>query len=134
MRLALALVLLVGLAAPASADSCQKSLDYIMRNLSGELPQPGAAYQILLQTCLQTLLLSNVKDAYILKDGGIAAVARNPGVFATAQTLAAFCRKFPRATLRIVTPREARRGLTTGRAVLMASDASQSCKKIVGDE
>jgi hypothetical protein len=118
----------------AYAESCTRSLDYILNDLAGQLPQPGMAYQSLLNVCLKTLDLNNVKDAYVLRDGGIAVLPKNNSLIATTGTLADFCRKNPRATLRFITPREARKGLTTGLVVLMSSQDADPCQKILGQQ
>jgi hypothetical protein len=133
MRRLAAILLVVVCARAAHAQSCGKSLDYILNDLPGTLPQPAQAYQDLLPICLQALALGNVRDAYILRDGGIAVVPKKFDVLATAETLAAFCRKFPRRILRFITRREARRGLATGVVVLMSSAAGESCEKILGE-
>jgi hypothetical protein len=130
---AAAILLTVGLVRPAAADNCAKSLDYLMNDLAGELPQGAEAYRNLLQTCVQTLAIDNVQDAYILRDGGIAVIPKQSSVLATAQTLAAFCRRFPRRTLRFITPGERRKGLTTGLVVLMSSTNTEPCSRIVGE-
>ena len=131
----LAALLLVFFAGNAAhADSCSRSLDYILNDLAGELPEPGTAYQSLLNVCLKTLDLNNVKDAYVLKDGGIAVLPKSNSLIATAGTLADFCRQNPRATLRFITPREARKGLTTGLVVLMSSQDADPCQKILGQQ
>ena|ERR1700742_3794904 len=131
----LAALLLVFFAGNAAhADSCARSLDYILNDLAGELPEPGTAYQSLLNVCLKTLDLNNVKDAYVLKDGGIAVLAKNNSLIATAGTLSDFCQQNPRATLRFITPREARKGLTTGLVVLMSSQDADPCQKIMGQQ
>ena len=117
----------------ARADSCNKSLDYILNDFAGELPRPAIAYQGLLKVCLQTLTIANVKDAYVLRDGGIAVIPKNDSIFATASMLSEFCRKFPRGTLRFITRREVRRGFTTGLIVLMSSANTSSCRKIWGE-
>ena len=76
--------------------------------------------------------IENVRDAYLLRDGGIAIVPKKAGVMATAQTLSAFCRKFPRASVRFVTPGEQRRGLAPGLVVLISSTGGQSCPDLLG--
>ena len=87
------------------------------------------AYRNLLKVCLQTSTMANVKESYILRDGGIAVISKDDSVFATATTLADFCRTFPRSTLRFITREEVREGLTTGLVVLMSSASSDLCKK-----
>jgi hypothetical protein len=129
-RLAMAALLVACACHPAAAENCTRSLDYILSDLAGPLPLPASSYQALARTCLETLKLGNVKDAYVLRDGGIAVLPRDAGVLATANTLAQFCRSFPDDKLRFITRREARHGLTTGLVVAMASDAAGSCAKI----
>ena len=120
------------LAAPAAAEDCSKSRDYLLQGLAGELAAPAASYQTLFKVCLETLRLANVKDAYVLRDGGIAIVAKRNALFATAETLAQFCDRFPTKTARFVTPRELKRRLTVGTVVTMSSTGSPSCRKIKG--
>jgi hypothetical protein len=134
MKTLLAVLLIVSFGQAAHADSCAKSRDYILNNLAGDLPRPSASYQDLFQVCLQTLRLGNVRDAYLLKDGGIAIIAKKTSISATAETLADFCRKFPRKTLRIISTRDTQRGLTTGLVVLMRSTDLTSCQKIIGGQ
>lgn len=117
----------------ARAGSCTESLDYILNDLSGELPLPATTYRHLLDVCLQTSTIANVREAYLLRDGGIAVNPNSDFVFATAKTLADFCRQFPRGTLRIITRQEARRGLTPGLVVLMSSIRSETCQEIRGE-
>jgi hypothetical protein len=131
----LAALLLVFFAGNAAhAESCTRSLDYILNDLVGDLPEPGQAYQGLFRVCLQTLELNNVDDAYVLKDGGIAVLPKDNSLIATASTLSAFCRQNPRATLRFITPREKSKGLTTGLVVLMSSQDADPCQKILGTQ
>jgi hypothetical protein len=131
--LLVAVLLIVGSGQTAhAADGCTKSLDYILNNLAGELPRPGTAYQKQFQVCTQTRSIANIRDAYLLKDGGIAVIARDKSVFATAATLADFCRQFPHNTLHFISGREVRKGLTTGLIVMMESNSSTSCEKIMG--
>ena len=131
LRMAVILLLMVCVQ-PAKAASCDNSLDYILNDIAGDLPEPGSAYRDLLKTCLQTLTIENVRDAYILRDGGIAVLPKKSSVLATAQTLAEFCRRFPRGTLRFITPGESRHGLTPGLVVLMSSTSAEPCEKIQG--
>ena len=130
--LPIAVLLVLGLAQAAYADGCAKSLDYILNGLAGELPRPAAAYQRQFRVCTQTRSIANIRDAYLLKDGGIAVIARDNSVFATAAALADFCRQFPHNTLHFINRREARAGLTTGLIVMMESNSSTSCEKIMG--
>lgn len=116
----------------ASADTCERSRDYLLGGLAGELPQSAQSYQQLFNICIATADIGNVKDAYILKDGGIAAVAKNDSVGATASTLSEFCRRFPRATLRFISRKERARATTVGKVVSLSSGGITSCRKIMG--
>ena len=95
---ALSMVAALLLPSPARAESCSRSRDYIFANSSGELPQKPKVYQDLFKNCLDTLLMSNVKDAFILKGGAIAVIPKDDGVTATTTTLAQFCGRFAEAT------------------------------------
>jgi hypothetical protein len=126
-------VALASLAAPAAAsDNCARSRDYLLGGLAGDLPQGPQAYKQLFTTCLAAAELANVKDAYILKDGAIGAVARNESVGATAATLSSFCQRFPRATLRFISQKEMARAVTIARTISISSGISTSCRKIQG--
>jgi hypothetical protein len=134
MKLLLIVLLAVSFGQAARADNCAKSLDYILNDFAGELQKPSAAYRLLLDVCNRTLPMANVREAYLLRDGGIAVIPKNYSVFATASTLAEFCRKFPNNTLRFVSRKEARHGLTTGLVVTLSSAGSTSCQKITGEK
>ena len=56
----------------ARAENCGKSREYLLGNLGGDLTLPPKAYDDLFKICMATAAMANVKDAYILKDGGIA--------------------------------------------------------------
>lgn len=134
---ALMLMIVAGasLAEPAAAsDSCARSRDYLLGGLAGELPQGPQAYKQLFSTCIATADLANVKDAFILKDGGIGAVAKNDSIGATAATLSDFCQRFPRATLRFISQKELSRAVTIARTVALSSGGITSCRKIRGLE
>ena len=131
MKCLVAASLIVCAAGPACADGCARSLDYILNDLAGELPRPAATYRGLFDVCAETLAIANVRDAYLMKDGGIAILPKKNSVFATANTMAAFCRKFPHNTPHFITRRESQHGLTTGLVVMMRSNSSDSCQKIV---
>jgi hypothetical protein len=127
---ALALVLLAG--QPAQAESCSRSRDHLLAGRAGELLQPPQAYQNLFKTCLATLQMSNVRDAFVLRDGGIAVIPKQDGVAATAATLSAFCDAYPRATLRFLSRKDLAQGTSVGRLVQMSSTAATPCRKIKG--
>lgn len=74
--------------------------------------------------------MSNVREAYVLKYGGIAVVPKRNSITATTETLARFCDAFPRSTLRFVTNREMRHGLTVGLVVMLPRAGSASCREI----
>ena len=126
-------VLLLGLAATqVQAESCTRSREYILTDNAGELPRQPASYQTLFKVCLDTLMLPNVRDAFILKDGGIAVVPRIDEVGATASTLAQFCTRYPQGTLRFITRGELPMTANIGRAVQISSGGATSCRKITG--
>jgi hypothetical protein len=129
-----AAALIIGLyAVEARADSCGKSRDYILANASQELPRSPQLYQKLYKSCLQTLQMSNVKDAFVLKSGAIAVLPRNDSVPATAGTLAQFCTQFPRQTLRFITRRELRIANNVALIVQLGTSQSTPCQKITGN-
>ncbi|WP_424629914.1 hypothetical protein [Bradyrhizobium sp. SYSU BS000235] len=117
----------------AHAESCSKSRDYLLGSLGGDLLLPPQAYQSLFKTCLATTSMSNVKDAYILKDGGIAVIPKQDGIAATAATLSAFCDAYPTGTLRFLTRKDLATTPTVSRIIQMSSTASTPCKKIKGN-
>jgi hypothetical protein len=133
MRTMLA-ALLLGLAGTAAqAESCTRSREYILADSSGDLQQQPSAYQQLFKICLDTLMMSNVRDAFILKDGGIAVVPQIDDIKTTTGTLAQFCQRYPGATLRFITRGEMPMVASMGRAVEISSGSATSCRKITGD-
>lgn len=128
---ALCLLLCAG---TAQAESCNRSLDYILGGSAGDLPQGPDSYRSLLMVCMRTLDLPNVKDAFVLKDGGIAVLPKDFSVVATASVLAQFCEANPRRTLRFLNKKEARTGLTTGLVVSLSSSGQPSCREIRGEQ
>jgi len=131
-RMAIVLLLLTAGATAAQAENCGKSREYLLGSLAGELPMPAQSYDALFKTCMAASAMSNVKDAYMLKDGGIAVVPKQDSVSATAATLAQFCNAFPRATLRFINRREMALSKSTLAIVRMSSGSATSCKKIKG--
>ncbi|KAA0075459.1 hypothetical protein CIW50_13850 [Tardiphaga sp. P9-11] len=93
---------------------------------------PPQAYEGLFKVCTATVAMPNVKDAYILKDGGIAVIPKQDTIPATAATLSRFCDANPRATLRFISRKELLLIKSTSSVVQMSSDAATSCKKIKG--
>ena len=118
--------------AAQAGENCARSRDYLLGGLAGELPQAPQSYKQLFSICTAAGDLSNVKDAFILKDGGIGVVAKNEGVAATAMTLSNFCQRFPRATLRFITAKDLARAKTIAQTVTISSGAATSCRKIQG--
>jgi hypothetical protein len=132
MKKFLALLITLGLAGPALAESCSKSREYILDGLAGDLLEPATRYQELFKICAQTLTLGNVKDAYLLKDGGIAILPARNTMVATAETLSQFCQLFPQSVVRFLTSSGQSRALTIGYVVMMSSRGVTTCKEIRG--
>ena len=130
--LAAAALLACSATGAAAADGCAKSRDYILEGMAGDLTKSSLTYQQLFKTCIETLTMPNVKDAYILKAGLIAIDPQRNTVMATASTLAQFCRRFPRGTLHFVPAKEARKAANTAVAVRMSSTRATPCEKIMG--
>lgn len=122
-------------ATTAHAESCSRSTQYLIENGSNDLAQDGARpaqiYKSLSTICDETLLMANVKDAFILKTGAIAVIPKREGIGVTAATLAEFCTRFPKQTLRFVTRKELATTANIGRAVQLDSSTATPCQKIV---
>jgi hypothetical protein len=132
-RLGLAAILLLALAGwPAHADNCDKSRAYLLGGLGGELMRPPKEYDDLFKRCVATVAMPNVKDAYVLKDGGIAVIPKQDTVAATAAILSQFCEAYPRATLHFLTQRERAADKSIADIVRISSTSSTSCEKIKG--
>lgn len=114
------------------ADSCDKSRSYLLDGSGGDLSLPPKEYADLFKRCLTTAAMTNVKDAYILKDGGIAVIPKQDTVAATAATLSQFCGAYPRATLHFLTRRERADDKSMADIVRVSSTTSTSCLKIKG--
>lgn len=132
MRIALIAIFLALAAGSARADNCGKSRDYLFANLNGDLTLPPKAYEDLFKICMAAAAMSNVKDAYILKDGGIAVIAKQDSVAATAATLSQFCDDYPKATLHFLTRKELLQIKSVMSVVKIPSTSSTSCQKIKG--
>lgn len=113
------------------ADSCGKSRDFILASAL-DLARPSRSYQELHKHCLETLQMPNVKDAFVLTAGAIAVLPRNDSVAATAGTLAQFCMRFPKQTLRFIGRREARLAKDVAQVVRLGTSQSTPCQKITG--
>jgi hypothetical protein len=126
------LVVAAAFPAAAATEGCIRSRDVLLGGLAGELPQPPQSYKQLFGTCMTVGDMANIKDAYVLKDGGIGVVAKNQTVAATATTLSEFCQRFPRATFRFISQAELQRAVTVARIVGISSGTSTSCRRIRG--
>ena len=127
-----AAIALVLAACPALADNCERSRSYLLGALGGELKLPPKEYDALFRICLVTAAMTNVKDAYMLKDGGIAVIPKQDTVAATAATLSQFCEAYPRATLHFLTKRERTDDKSVAEIIRIPSTSSTSCQKIKG--
>jgi hypothetical protein len=111
---------LAGNAAWADSENCLRSREYLLGSLSGDLLLPPQAYNDLFKICNAAATMSNVRDAYILRDGGIAVVPKQDSIAATAATLSQFCDTYPRATLRFLTRKEMLLSKSIARAINFA--------------
>ena len=132
MRRLAILFLLLTASTAAQAENCSKSREYLLGSMAGELPMPAQSYETVFKTCMAASAMSNVKDAFMLKDGGIAVVPKQDSISATAATLSQFCNAYPRATLRFITRKEQALSKSTLAIVRMSSGSATSCKKIKG--
>jgi hypothetical protein len=135
MRRLVAIAVLLALgsgAARAENDNCRRSREYLLGSLSGDTTLPPQAYNDLFKICTATVALPNIRDAYILKDGGIAVVAKQDSIPATAATLSQFCDAYPHAVLRFLTRKEMLQAKSVVSIVQMSSTSSTPCKKIKG--
>ena len=123
---------LAGNAARADSENCRRSREYLLGSLSGDLMLPPQGYNDLFKICVAAAAMSNVRDAYILKDGGIAVVPKQDGIAATATTLSQFCDTYPQATLRFLTRKEMLLAKSVVSVVQMSSGSSTPCKRIKG--
>jgi hypothetical protein len=123
---------LAGNTAWADSENCLRSREYLLGSLSGDLLLPPQAYNDLFKICNAAAAMSNVRDAYILRDGGIAVVPKQDSIPATAATLSQFCDTYPRATLRFLTRKEMLLSKSIVNVVQMSSGSATPCKKIKG--
>lgn len=114
----------------AAADTCSNSREYLLN--SGNLEKPAKTYDVLFKTCVVASAMSNVKEAYVLKDGGLGVLPKQDTIPATAGTLSQFCNAYPRATLHFFTKRERALMKSMGSIVRISSTSSTSCQKIKG--
>ena len=104
----------------------------MLGGMAGDLTMPVASYTNLFKVCSATALMPNVKDAYFLKDGGIAVTPKRDTIGATAATLSRFCESNPRATLRFLTKRDLKLSRSILDIVKISSTSATSCKKLKG--
>jgi hypothetical protein len=76
--------------------------------------------------------MTNVRDAFILKDGGVAVIPKQNSITATAATLSEFCRAYPRSILHFLTRGEVAQIKSIANAVAVSSKSSTSCQTITG--
>jgi hypothetical protein len=131
-RLALIALLLALAANNARAENCGRSREYLLGNLPGELALPPKAYDDLFKTCMAAATMANVKDAYILRDGGIAVIPKQDNVAATAATLSQFCDSYPKSTLHFLTRKEMLQVKYIVNVIRISSTSSTPCQKIKG--
>ncbi|MEA2918876.1 MAG: hypothetical protein QOJ15_10957 [Bradyrhizobium sp.] len=131
-RLALIALLLALAANNARAENCGRSREYLLGNLGGELALPTKAYDDLFRTCMAAATMANVKDAYILRDGGIAVIPKQDNVTATAATLSQFCDSYPKSTLHFLTRKEMLQVKSIVNVIRISSTSSTPCQKIKG--
>jgi hypothetical protein len=131
-QLALIATLLTLAVNGASAENCGRSREYLLGDLGGDLVLPPKAYDDLFKVCMAAATMANVKDAYILKDGGIAVIPKQDSLPATAATLSQFCDIYPRATLHFLTRKELLDIKSIVSVIKISSTSSTSCQKIKG--
>ena len=119
-------------AARAESENCRKSHEYLLGTPGGDLTLTPQAYNDLFKICVVTATMPNVKDAYILRDGGIAVIPKQDSISATAATLAKFCDAYPHAVLRFITRKEKLSIRSVAGVAQMSSTSSTPCKKIKG--
>jgi hypothetical protein len=131
-RIVLIAVFLALAVGHARAESCGKSREYLLGNLGGDLAMSPQAYENLFKICMATVAMANVKDAYILRDGGIAVIPKQDTVAATAATLSQFCDAYPKATLHFLTAKELLQVKSIVNVIKISSTSSTPCQKIKG--
>jgi hypothetical protein len=119
-------------AAQADSENCRKSREYLLGTPGGDQALTPQAYNDLFKVCVATSSMPNVKDAYMLRDGGIAVVPKQDSVPATAATLAQFCDTHPHGVLRFITRKEKLAIRSVTDVARMSSTSSTPCKKIKG--
>jgi hypothetical protein len=116
----------------ARAESCSSSRQFLLSDIEGEMTRPSQSYEDMFKRCMATIALPNVKDAFVLADGGIGVIPKQDSIAATAATLSAFCNAYPRATLHFVTHSETQQIKSIASAVKISSRSSTTCQTIKG--
>jgi hypothetical protein len=135
MKLTIATAMLIVLTtgvAHADSENCRRSREYLLGTPGGDQSLAPQAYNDLFKTCIATSAMPNVKEAYMLRDGGIAVIPKQDSVSATASTLAQFCDAHPRGVLRFITRKEKLTIRSVASVAQMSSSSSTPCKKIKG--
>ena len=118
--------------ARAENENCRLSREYLLGSPGGDRTLTPQAYNDLFKICVATSAMPNVRDAYILRDGGIAVLPKQDSVSATAATLAQFCDAYPYAVLRFITRKEKLAIRSIAAVAQLSSTSSTPCKKIKG--
>jgi hypothetical protein len=116
----------------ARAESCSRSRQYLLDDIEGKMTRPTQAYEDMFKKCMAAIAMSNVRDAFILSDGGIAVIPKQDSIAATAATLSQFCNAYPRGTLHFLTHAEALQIKSIANAVKISSSSSTTCQTIKG--
>ena len=95
MRWFVAALIVLALAVQPPPTVAGRAVNIFWRVLRAICPSQTANYQNLFKICQEAASLANVKDAYLLRDGGIAIAPKNNTLTATAETLSQFCERFP---------------------------------------
>ncbi|MGQ0684188.1 hypothetical protein [Bradyrhizobium sp.] len=135
MKSLIATAMLLALAtatAHADNENCRKSREYLLGTPGGDQALTPQAYNDLFKICIAASAMPNVKDAYMLRDGGIAVVPKQDSVAATAATLAQFCDSYPRGVLRFISRKEKVSMRSIAGITQMSSTSSTPCRKIKG--
>ncbi|WP_235977119.1 hypothetical protein [Bradyrhizobium archetypum] len=135
MKLLVAVAMVLSLpagAARADNENCRKSREYLLGTPGGDQSLTPQGYNDLFKICIATSAMPNVKEAYMLRDGGIAVIPKQDSVSATASTLAQFCDAYPHGVLRFITRKEKLSIRSVTDVARMSSTSSTPCKKIKG--
>jgi hypothetical protein len=133
MKPLLLMTLFLAMAAEsAQAESCSGTRQFLLNDIEGTMSRPSQAYEDMFKRCMAAIAMPNVKDAFILADGGIAVIPKQDSIAATAATLSEFCNAYPRATLHFMTRSETQQINSIASAVKISSRSSTTCQTIKG--